>query len=75
MKLLRYFTKKGADVNKVCIEKTTVMYAVKYGQLEMVKYLTEQGTTLNTQTSIERTALDYEKKYEQNEIEAYLKEK
>ncbi|PQJ21742.1 ankyrin repeat domain-containing protein [Tenacibaculum sp. SG-28] len=75
MKSLQYFTEKGADINKVCMEKTPIMYAVKYGQLEMVKYLTEQGATLNTQTSRGRTALDYAKKYEQSEIEAYLKEK
>ena len=37
MKSLQYFIAKGADIEGVCADKTPLMYAAKYGPLEMVR--------------------------------------
>ena len=47
MKSLKYFIEKGANIEGVCADKTPLMYAAKYGQLEMVKYLIEKGADPN----------------------------
>ncbi len=64
---------KNVDLEKVCSTKTPLMYAVKYGSLEIAKALIEAGAKLDTENSSGRTALDYAKKYEQKEIYEYLK--
>lgn len=47
IKSLKYFIEMGANIERVCADKTPLMYAAKYGQLEMVKYLVEKGADLN----------------------------
>ena len=42
MKSLKFFVENGANIERVCADKTPLMYAAKYGQLEMVKYLVEK---------------------------------
>ncbi|MEX0275372.1 MAG: ankyrin repeat domain-containing protein [Flavobacteriaceae bacterium] len=69
---LKYFVEKGADLEVVCTGKTPLMYSVKYGRLEMVKYLIGMGAKPDAKTLSGRTALSYAKKYKQLEIEAYL---
>ncbi len=72
MKSLQFFIEKGSNINGVCADKTPLMYAAKYGQLEMAKYLVEKGADLNT--SIRGyTALDYARHYNHPEIRKYLK--
>lgn len=75
IKSVKYFAEKGANLDGVCTEKTPLMYAVKYGQLEIVKYLISAGAKIETETGRGRTALDYAMKYDQNEIAKYLIEK
>jgi len=73
MKSLKYFIEKGANIERVCVDKTPLMYAAKYGQLEMVKYLVEKGANLNTSFRGNK-ALDYARQYNHHEIKKYLKE-
>ena len=49
------------------------MYAAKYGQLEMVKYLVEKGADLNASYK-GKTALNYANQFHHREIKKYLKE-
>ena len=49
------------------------MYAVKYGHLEMAKYLLEKGADINKVSVEGKTALDYALKYRHPKIEAYLR--
>lgn len=74
MPSLQFFVEKGADIENICENKTPLMFAVKYGQLEMVKYLVDQGAKLETISNEGRTVFDYAKKYGHPEIEKYLKD-
>ena len=49
------------------------MYAVKYGAMDMTKYLIEQGADINVVSIKDKTALDYAIQYERDDIAAYLK--
>lgn len=60
------------NLEKACANKTPLMYAVKYGELNMVKALIKAGANPKTTTSSGRTALDYAKKYKKEEIATYL---
>jgi ankyrin repeat protein len=73
MKSLKYFIEKGANVERVCADKTPLMYAAKYGQLEMVKYLIEKGADPNASYRGNKT-LNYAKQFNHPEIKKYLKE-
>lgn len=64
-----------ADLNKICEDKSPLMYAVKYGKLSMVKQLVEAGADVNVRNSEGANAFYYAQKYEQKEIEEYLKSK
>lgn len=75
MPSVHFFVEKGADIENICENKTPLMFAVKYGQLEMVKYLHNNGAQLETISNEGRTALDYAKIYEHPEIEKYIIEK
>lgn len=50
------------------------MYAIKYGEFEMVKYLVDQGADLAA-SNHGKSPLDYAKAYDHPEIEQYLVEK
>jgi ankyrin repeat protein len=49
------------------------MYAAKYGPLEMVKYLVENGADLNARYR-GKTALDFAVQYRHPDIRKFLKE-
>ena len=70
---LQYLVEKGADLELACFDKTPLMYAVKYGHLEMAKYLLEKGADINKVSVEGKTALDYALKYRHPKIEAYLR--
>ena len=70
---LKYFVGKGADIEQVCDNKTPLMLAVKYNELEMVAYLVDAGANIDFVSIKEKTALDYAIQYEHTEIAAYLK--
>jgi ankyrin repeat protein len=69
----QYLLERKADLEKSCTGKTPLMYAVKYGNLDMTKALIEAGAKLDFVNASGRTALDYAIKYEQKEIYDYLK--
>lgn len=61
-----------ADLNKVCNDKTPLMYAAKYGKLEAAKALVKAGADLKVVNQDKETALDYAIKYKNKELETYL---
>ena len=73
MKSLRYFVENGADIEGVCVDKTPLMYAAKYGQIEMVKYLVQKGADLSS-TYKGKTALSFARQFYQREIIKYLRQ-
>ena len=64
---------KKVNLEKACSSKTPLMYAVKYGNLEMVKALIHAGADVKAKKDSGKTALYYAKKYEQKDIYEYLK--
>lgn len=54
----------GADLEKICTDKTPLMYAVKYDQADMVIALLKAGVNRDQKSNKGRTAMDYAKKYE-----------
>ena len=74
MESLRYFVENGADIEGVCADKTPLMYAAKYGQIEMVQYLVQIGADLSS-TYKGKTALSFARQFYQREIIKYLKQK
>jgi len=73
MKSLRYFVENGGNIEGVCADKTPLMYAAKYGQLEMARYLVQKGADLNA-TYKGKTALSFARQFRQYEIIKYLLE-
>jgi ankyrin repeat protein len=57
-----------ADLERVCDGKTPLMFAAKYGNLELAKKLLEHGARKETKTEKGYTALDYAKKYEKTDL-------
>jgi len=72
---LKYFVEEGADLEHICENKTPLMYAAKYGRLDIVKYLLDKGADINVISIKGKTALSYSIQYESPEIEKYLKSK
>ncbi|RZL44059.1 MAG: ankyrin repeat domain-containing protein [Pedobacter sp.] len=61
-----------ADLEKTCADKTPLMYASKYGKLEMAIALIKAGANLKATNKEGKTALDYAKRYKMSDLEAYL---
>ncbi|MDT7830975.1 DUF6090 family protein [Flavobacteriaceae bacterium S356] len=70
---LKYFVQKGVNLELACFDKTPLMYAVKYGHLNMAEYLLEKGADMNTVSVEGKTALDYAIRYGHPKIQAFLK--
>jgi ankyrin repeat protein len=73
MKSLRFFVENGANIEGVCADKTPLMYAAKYEQLEMARYLVQKGADLNA-TYKGKTALSFARQFNQRDITKYLLE-
>lgn len=74
-KIFSELINQKADLNKICEDKSPLMYAVKYGKLTMVKQLIEAGADINVRNSEGANIFYYAQKYQQKEIEEYLKTK
>jgi hypothetical protein len=70
---VKYFLDLDADINQVCQNKTPLMYASKFGLLDITKYLIEKGADINFVSIKGKTALDYAIQYEKPEIITFLK--
>ena len=62
LKSLEYFVERGADIESVCEVKTPLMFAAKYGQIEMAKYLMELGADPRKKIK-GYSALEYARKF------------
>lgn len=62
-----------ADLNKICSDKTPLMYTAKYNTVEFAKALLKAGADVDVKNSEGRTALDYAVKYKNSELENLLK--
>ena len=71
-KIFNYLIEQKADVNKICEDKSPLMYAVKYGNLKFTKKLVEAGANINLENEEGKTAIDYAKKYAKKDILEYL---
>lgn len=61
-----------ADVNKICNDKSPLMYAAKYGQLDFAKALVKAGADAALANKEGQTALSYATKYDKKEVQAFL---
>lgn len=61
------------DINKSCTGKTPVLYAAKYGKLDILKKLIAHGADIRI-TNKGRSAIDYAKRYKHRDVYEYLKE-
>ena len=71
MKSLRYFIENGANIEGVCADKTPLMYAAKYGRLEMARYLVQKGADLNA-TYKGQNALSFARQFGQRDVAKYI---
>lgn len=72
IKILQDLILIKADVNKICDDKSPLMYAAKYGELEAAKALVKAGANIGLKNREGKTALDYARKYEMKDLIDYL---
>ena len=68
-KIFKYCVDEGADLNQICEDKTPLIYAMKYDQMDFFKKLLIRGADKDTTTAEGKTLMDYAKKYKR---EAYF---
>ena len=73
LKSFKYFIENGANIEQVCDNKTPLMLAAKYNELNMVEYIIKAGANLDFVSIKGKTALDYAIEYNRPEIVSYLK--
>jgi len=66
-------SQQDLDLSSVCDNKTILMYAIKYGDLSIVKRLIEKGADRKQKSQAGKDVLYYARKYEKREIYDYLK--
>lgn len=71
--VFNYLVTKKAAINKICKDKSPLMFAAKYGKIAMVKALIKAGADVKQMSDEHKTALDYAVRYKQPDIEQYLK--
>lgn len=62
LKSVQYFAARGAEIESVCEWKTPLMFAAKYGQVKIAKYLMEQGADPRKKIK-GYSAFDYARKF------------
>lgn len=59
-----YLLDNGADVSKICTDKTPLMYAIKYNKKEMLEKLLRSGVKVDQISKSGKTSEDYCMKYD-----------
>lgn len=72
VEIVKKFIAYGADVNEMTNGKTPLMYAARTNQLEITKFLVENGASLQIKDKNGLTALDYAKISGATDVIAYL---
>ncbi len=67
-----FLLEQKVDLDQECTGKTPLMYAAKYGRLEMAKALIKNGAKPHFKNNKSRTALDYANKYRQKTMIDYF---
>jgi len=63
---------KDLDLSHVCSDKTILMYAIKYGDIDLVKTLIKNGADASQLSKQGKSALQYARKYEKKDVYDYL---
>nr|WP_314495429.1 ankyrin repeat domain-containing protein [uncultured Chryseobacterium sp.] len=71
-KVFQKLIDEKASLEKVCDEKTPLMFAAKYGNTDLAKKLLDYGAKKEIKTDRGYSALDYAKKYEKTEVAKLL---
>lgn len=72
-KIFNQLIEQKADVNKICDEKSPLMYTAKYGLLDFAKALVKAGADISAESATGKTAYDYAVKYEKTALQPLLK--
>lgn len=67
LKSVQYFVSRGAEIEAVCEWKTPLMFAAKYGQTDIAKYLMEQGADPRKKIK-GYSAFDYAQKFKKYDL-------
>ena len=67
LKSVQYFVARGAVIEGVCEWKTPLMFAAKYGQVKIAKYLMEEGAD-PTKKIKGYSAFDYARKFKNYDL-------
>ena len=72
LKSVQYFVARGAAIEGVCEWKTPLMFAAKYGQVDIARYLMEQGADPHKKIK-GYSAFDYARKFKNYELYKEMK--
>jgi len=72
VKIVSYLLEQGASTKALSNGKTPLMYAAKYGRLEIAKILLKNGTNIDFENARGVSALDYARKYDQSELVTFF---
>ena len=67
LKSLQYFVSRGAAIEGVCEWKTPLMFAAKYGQTEIAKFLMQEGADPRKKIK-GYSAFDYARKFKNYDL-------
>ena len=72
LKSVQYFIARGAEIEGVCEWKTPLMFAAKYGQLDIANYLIEEGADPRKKIK-GYSSFDYARKFKQYDLYRQMK--
>jgi len=71
--IFSFLLESNIDLNRICDDKTPLMYAAKYGKTAFAKQLLKKGADKNIISPEGKTALDYAEKYKNYNISDILR--
>ncbi|MEO1513567.1 MAG: ankyrin repeat domain-containing protein [Bacteroidota bacterium] len=75
LRAVKLLLARGADPNRFFEDKSALMFAIKMGKMNIIKYLLESGVDVNLQNRRKKTAIYYAAKYGGKEEARLLVEK